>query len=47
MEGACPRNTASQAAVHAFLQSRAVEPEPFGVLVRLVIPGPAPETTVG
>ena len=36
--------TASKAAVNAFTESLALELEPFGVAVRLVIPGQAPET---
>jgi NAD(P)-dependent dehydrogenase (short-subunit alcohol dehydrogenase family) len=36
--------TASKAAVEAFSEDLALEVEPFGVRVRLVIPGRAPET---
>ncbi len=36
--------TASKAAVNAFTESVALELEPFGVRVRIVIPGYAPET---
>ena len=36
--------TASKAAVNAFTESLALELEPFGVRVRIVIPGLAPET---
>ena len=36
--------TASKAAVNAFMESLALELEPFNVRVRLVIPGAAPET---
>lgn len=39
--------TASKAAVNAFTESLALELEPFGVRVRLVIPGRAPETKFG
>ncbi|GJD64719.1 SDR family oxidoreductase [Methylobacterium frigidaeris] len=39
--------TASKAAVNAFTESLALELEPFGVRVRLVIPGRAPETAFG
>ena len=38
---------ASKAAVNAFTESMAVELEPFGVRVRLVLPGRAPETRFG
>ena len=37
--------TASRAAVNAFSESLALELEQFGVRVRLVIPGRAPETS--
>jgi NAD(P)-dependent dehydrogenase (short-subunit alcohol dehydrogenase family) len=37
--------TASKAAVEAFSENLALEVEPFGVRVRLVIPGRAPETS--
>lgn len=37
--------TASKAAVEAFTEDLALEVEPFGVRVRLVIPGRAPETS--
>lgn len=36
--------TASKAAVNAFTESMAIELEPFGVRVRLVLPGRSPET---
>ena len=39
--------TASKAAVNAFTESLALELEPFGVRVRLVIPGRAPGTSFG
>ena len=39
--------TASKAAVNAFSESLALEVAPFGVRVRLVIPGRAPETPFG
>jgi NAD(P)-dependent dehydrogenase (short-subunit alcohol dehydrogenase family) len=39
--------TASKAAVEAFSENLALEVEPFGVRVRLVIPGHAPETSFG
>lgn len=39
--------TASKAAVDAFTQDLALELEPFGVSVRLVVPGRAPETPFG
>jgi NAD(P)-dependent dehydrogenase (short-subunit alcohol dehydrogenase family) len=39
--------TASKAAVNAFTESLALELEPFGVRVRLVLPGRAPETRFG
>lgn len=39
--------TASKAAVNAFTESLALEMEPFGVRVRLVLPGAAPETSFG
>lgn len=39
--------TASKAAVNAFTESLALELEPFGVRVRLVIPGRSPETRFG
>jgi len=39
--------TASKAAVNAFTESLALELEPFGVRVRIVIPGRAPETPFG
>ncbi len=39
--------TASKAAVNAFSESVALELEPFGVRVRIVIPGRAPETAFG
>jgi NAD(P)-dependent dehydrogenase (short-subunit alcohol dehydrogenase family) len=39
--------TASKAAVNAFTESLALELETFGVRVRLVIPGRAPETQFG
>lgn len=38
---------ASKAAVNAFTESLAVEVEPFGVRVRLVLPGRSPETRFG
>ncbi len=37
--------TASKAAVEAFSEDLALEVEPFGIRVRLVIPGRAPETS--
>ena len=37
--------TASKAAVEAFSENLVLEVEPFGVRVRLVIPGRAPETS--
>lgn len=39
--------TASKAAVNAFTESLALEMEPFGVRLRLVLPGAAPETSFG
>ncbi len=39
--------TASKAAVNAFTESLALEREPFGVRVRLVLPGRSPETRFG
>jgi NAD(P)-dependent dehydrogenase (short-subunit alcohol dehydrogenase family) len=39
--------TASKAAVNAFSECVALELEPFGVRVRIVMPGRAPETTFG
>ena len=39
--------TASKAAVNAFSESLALEVEQFGVRVRLVIPGRAPQTSFG
>ncbi len=39
--------TASKAAVEAFSDSLALEAAPFGVRVRLVLPGRAPETSFG
>lgn len=39
--------TASKAAVNAFTESMAIELEPFGVRVRLVLPGRSPETRFG
>jgi NAD(P)-dependent dehydrogenase (short-subunit alcohol dehydrogenase family) len=39
--------TASKAAVNAFTESLALEFEPFGVRVRLVLPGRAPDTSFG
>jgi NAD(P)-dependent dehydrogenase (short-subunit alcohol dehydrogenase family) len=39
--------TASKAAVNAFTESLALELEPFGVRVRLVLPGRAPQTSFG
>ncbi len=38
---------ASKAAVNAFTESMALELEPFGVRVRLVLPGRAPDTRFG
>ncbi len=39
--------TASKAAVNAFSESVALELEPFGVAVRIVLPGQAPDTSFG
>jgi NAD(P)-dependent dehydrogenase (short-subunit alcohol dehydrogenase family) len=39
--------TASKAAVNAFTASVAIELEPFGIRVRIVLPGFAPETSFG
>jgi NAD(P)-dependent dehydrogenase (short-subunit alcohol dehydrogenase family) len=39
--------TASKAAVNAFTESLALELEPFGIRVRLVLPGRSPETRFG
>lgn len=39
--------TASKAAVNAFTESVALELEPFGVAVRIVLPGQAPDTNFG
>jgi NAD(P)-dependent dehydrogenase (short-subunit alcohol dehydrogenase family) len=39
--------SASKAAVNAFTESLALEVEPFGVRVRLVLPGRAPDTRFG
>lgn len=39
--------TASKAAVNAFTESLALELEPIGVRVRLVLPGRAPDTSFG
>ena len=39
--------TASKAAVNAFTESLAFELEPFGIRVRLVLPGRAPDTSFG
>lgn len=47
VEGACLRNTASRATVHAFSESRALTLEPLGVRACLVVPGRPPETAVG
>ncbi|NYF30621.1 SDR family oxidoreductase [Sphingopyxis sp. JAI108] len=39
--------TASKAAVNAFSDSVAIELEPFGIRVRVVLPGRAPQTSFG
>lgn len=39
--------TGSKAAVNAFTESLALELEPFGVRVRIVLPGRAPDTSFG
>lgn len=39
--------TATKAAVEAFSESLALELEPFGIRVRLIIPGRAPQTSFG
>jgi NAD(P)-dependent dehydrogenase (short-subunit alcohol dehydrogenase family) len=39
--------TSSKAAVNAFTESLALELEPFGIRVRIVLPGRAPETSFG
>lgn len=39
--------TASKAAVNAFTESMAIEVEPHGIRVHLVLPGRAPETSFG
>lgn len=39
--------SASKAAVNAFTESLALELAPFGITVRLVLPGAAPETSFG
>ena len=39
--------TGSKAAVNAFTEALALELEPFGVRVRLVLPGRAPDTRFG
>lgn len=39
--------TASKAAVNAFSECLALEAEPFGIRVRIVLPGRAPETSFG
>lgn len=42
-----PVYTASKAAVNAFTESLALEVEPFGIHVRVVMPGRAPDTRFG
>ncbi len=39
--------TASKAAVNAFTESMAIELAPFGIEVRIVLPGAAPDTSFG
>lgn len=39
--------TASKAAVNAFTESLALELAPFGISIRIVLPGAAPETSFG
>lgn len=47
MPGAGPIHTASKSAVNAFSESVALELEPFGIAVRIVLPCLAPDTSFG